>query len=93
MASHSSTPVDRFESESPFAVPDTAEFCIIVPVPADTVQEANEDSFPASDAPMHEPKVRHIKVWDCVQEASEESFPASDPPSWNPVTAIGQPHD
>jgi hypothetical protein len=56
----------------------------------DTVEEASEESFPASDAPAHStPDAAHTLAEqvvepapDVVTEASEESFPASDAPGW-----------
>ncbi len=52
----------------------------------DPVEEASEESFPASDAPAHalEPteELQEERLIDVVEEASRESFPASDPPGW-----------
>jgi hypothetical protein len=59
----------------------------------DTVEEASEESFPASDAPAWsvptEPAGKPAAVpapistkLDPVEEASKESFPASDAPPW-----------
>jgi|GEM_PF-3071954 hypothetical protein len=56
----------------------------------DTVEEAAEESFPASDAPAHStedaahpPMEQEAEpALDVVTEASEESFPASDAPGW-----------
>jgi hypothetical protein len=94
-------PSPSLENRMAKQAPDTRN---TTPIPAlepekkkkDAVQEASEQSFPASDPPSHgapkqsapvcEPKPaaptpkKQQTVPDKVDEASEESFPASDPP-------------
>ncbi|HEU0026593.1 MAG TPA: hypothetical protein VFQ25_05705 [Ktedonobacterales bacterium] len=56
---------------------------------SDTVSEASEGSFPASDAPpwttgatRSAPEPDTSTHGDAVTQASEQSFPASDAPPW-----------